>query len=92
VIFKLLERLRLGNLLEILDEIILTEFFELIRLVTIRVYQQIAHVVIVHIVHEGVLTQIFEALQHILVCQTQEVERYLRAEVLDGATVQIFHH
>ncbi len=59
MIFELFEGLGLTYFLEILYEIVLAELFQLIGGEAIRVNQQIAHVVIVNIVHEGILAQVF---------------------------------
>ena len=59
MVFEFLEGLGLTYFLEILYEIVLAELFEFIGGEPIRVNQQITHVVIVNIVHEGILAQVF---------------------------------
>lgn len=59
MIFELFERLRLTYFLEILYEIVLAELFQLICRESIRVNQQIANIIVIHIVHKGILAQVF---------------------------------
>ena len=51
MILQLFECLRLRNFLEILNQIVLAEFLELVGLVAVSVDEEVAHVVIVYIVH-----------------------------------------
>ena len=55
MVLQLLEGLRLRHLLEVLYQVVLAELLEFIGLVAIRVNQQVAHIIIVNIMHQGVL-------------------------------------
>jgi hypothetical protein len=51
MIFELFECLGLTYFLEILYEIVLAELFKFICTESIRINQQIAHIIVIHIVH-----------------------------------------
>ena len=80
--FQVFEPLRILNILEVLDQEVDAELFQLSRLVFVSINQQRTHVVVVHVVHQRILTQVLEPLKHVRICETQQVQCHSWIEVL----------